>query len=156
MSEIIKEQQYQLLNKRVENLESMVKELQQILLQSSADLIQQTPNVTGESALDSSRPKVSEHNLVGSTSKPRSKVPLPPPPIYKNKPNTTWKSEFLLNKIGIGLLLLGIVFMFKFSIDQGWITPALRVVFGLVLGTGLLFAGFPRFSLYNLQLHFVQ
>ncbi|NIS09515.1 MAG: DUF2339 domain-containing protein, partial [Candidatus Dadabacteria bacterium] len=70
----------------------------------------------------------------------------PPPPIYKDKTERTWNSEFLLNKIGIGLLLLGIVFLFKFSIDKGWITPAIRVVFGLALGTGLLLTGFRTYG----------
>ena len=44
------------------------------------------------------------------------------------------ESEYWLNKIGIGLLLLGVAFLFKYSIDQGWITPAVRVGFGLAIG----------------------
>lgn len=46
--------------------------------------------------------------------------------------------EWWLNKIGIGLLLFGLAFLFKFSIDQGWLSPPVRVGFGLALGVGLL------------------
>ncbi|MFQ5607470.1 MAG: DUF2339 domain-containing protein, partial [Candidatus Zixiibacteriota bacterium] len=61
------------------------------------------------------------------------------------------KSEFLLNKLGIGLLLFGVVFLFKYSIDQGWITPAVRVACGLALGVALL--GFGS-KLYSRRHHF--
>ena len=53
-----------------------------------------------------------------------------------------WKSEDWLNKIGIGLLLVGVLFLFKYSVDQGWIVPSLRAAFGFVLGIGMLYLGF--------------
>jgi uncharacterized membrane protein len=39
------------------------------------------------------------------------------------------------------LLLLGVIFLVKYSIDQGWITPAIRVMFGLGLGLALAIIG---------------
>ena len=51
-------------------------------------------------------------------------------------------SEWWLNKIGIGLLLLGLTFLFKYSIDQGWLTPAIRVLFGFGLGAVLIGIGY--------------
>jgi uncharacterized membrane protein len=51
------------------------------------------------------------------------------------------RSEFWFNKIGIGLLLLGIAFLFKYSVDQGWLIPAARVAMGLSISGGLLAAG---------------
>ena len=45
------------------------------------------------------------------------------------------KSEFWLSRVGIGLLLFGLIFAFKYSIDQGWITPPVRHFFGI--GTGI-------------------
>ena len=51
-------------------------------------------------------------------------------------------AEGLLNKVGIALLLLGVVFLFKYSVDQGWITESVRVLFGAVIGLGLLVLGF--------------
>ena len=49
--------------------------------------------------------------------------------------------EWWLNKIGIGLLLFGVVFLFKFSVDQGWLIPEVRVGLGLALGAGLVWLG---------------
>lgn len=51
------------------------------------------------------------------------------------------EGEWWLNKIGIGLLLLGVVFLFKFSMDQGWITPPIRVGVGLGVAALLLVLG---------------
>lgn len=50
--------------------------------------------------------------------------------------------ENWLNWLGIGLLLLGVGFLFKYSIDQGWLIPPIRSAFGLAIGFGLLGAGF--------------
>ena len=36
------------------------------------------------------------------------------------------RMEYWLNKAGIGLVLFAIVFLFKYSIDQGWLTPPIR------------------------------
>ncbi|CAN5732907.1 hypothetical protein BH24ACT22_BH24ACT22_14150 [soil metagenome] len=49
--------------------------------------------------------------------------------------------EWWLNKIGIGLLLFGVVFLFKFSVDQGWLIPEVRVGVGLALGATLVWLG---------------
>jgi hypothetical protein len=46
-----------------------------------------------------------------------------------------------LNKIGIVIFLLGVAFLFKYSVDQGWLNEAVRVNIGLALGTTLLVAG---------------
>jgi hypothetical protein len=49
--------------------------------------------------------------------------------------------EWWLNRVGIGLLLFGIAFLFKFAVDQNWITPPVRVGIGLAVGVGLLMVG---------------
>ena len=51
------------------------------------------------------------------------------------------RSEFWFNKIGIGLLLLGIGFLFKYSIDQGWLGPISRIAIGALLSIALLTIG---------------
>ncbi len=48
---------------------------------------------------------------------------------------------FWLSRLGIGLLLLGVVFLFKYAVDVGWLTPPIRVGFGLALGLVLLGIG---------------
>jgi uncharacterized membrane protein len=50
-------------------------------------------------------------------------------------------AQFWLNKLGIGVFLLGVALLFRYSIDQGWITPARRVAFGALLGGVLFVAG---------------
>ncbi|HEU4561195.1 MAG TPA: DUF2339 domain-containing protein [Longimicrobium sp.] len=44
-------------------------------------------------------------------------------------------------RAGMALLLFGIAFLCKYSIDQGWITPALRVSAGAVAGAALVALG---------------
>lgn len=144
MSGVISQIQYESIIKRLENLESMVKELQQLVIRSDGNVVPGKSDIAANSGVFSPQRELSSNIGVSITTKP--KVPPPPPPIYKDKTDINWNSEFLLNKIGIGLFLLGIVFLFKFSIDKGWITPAIRVVFGLVLGTGLFLTGFRTYG----------
>ncbi len=56
-------------------------------------------------------------------------------------PDQNTIGENWLNWLGIVLLLLGVVFLFKYSIDQGWLIPPVRSAFGIVIGTVLLAAG---------------
>lgn len=52
-----------------------------------------------------------------------------------------WDGQMWLNRLGIGLLLLGVAFLFRYSIDMGWTTPRVRVGFGAAVGLTLLAAG---------------
>ena len=63
------------------------------------------------------------------------------------------KSEYWLNKIGMALLLFGAVFLFKYSVEQGWLNPTIRVFFGLALGAGLSVIGL---RLYRKRKQFSQ
>jgi uncharacterized membrane protein len=49
--------------------------------------------------------------------------------------------EWWLNKLGIGLLLFGVAFLFVYSVERGWIGPWARVGFGAAIGAGLLAVG---------------
>ncbi|MDZ7681382.1 MAG: DUF2339 domain-containing protein [Fodinibius sp.] len=49
--------------------------------------------------------------------------------------------EEWLNRIGIGLLLIGVAFLFKYSIDQGWLVPPVRSAIGLGIGLSLFIGG---------------
>lgn len=49
--------------------------------------------------------------------------------------------ENWLNRIGIGLMLFGVAFLFKYSIDQGWLIPPVRSLMGLGIGLALFVPG---------------
>ena len=55
--------------------------------------------------------------------------------------NEITKFEFWLSKIGIGLLLIGVAFLFKYSLDNNWITSRmqniLKIIIGFIIGMGL-------------------
>ena len=84
---------------------------------------------------------------------PKKASPPPSPPRADRAEATTrssaervlstlgLRSEDWLSYVGIGLLLFGLAFLFKYSIDQGWLGPAVRVGVGAATGTALLVAG---------------
>jgi hypothetical protein len=49
--------------------------------------------------------------------------------------------EWWLNKLGIGLLLFGVAFLFVYSVERGWVGPWMRVGFGAAIGAALLVVG---------------
>ncbi len=81
---------------------------------------------------------------------PSSPLAEPQPP---KAPNPIWQSDFWLNKIGIGLLFLALAFLFNYAVEQGWLTPTVRVVIGLAVGTVLLGIGY---RIYGRRRHFSQ
>lgn len=121
---------------RIEKLESAVRELQQQADASNAtENREQAPRKT-RSAVPTSdigistRPQRSERTASSRNSTTH--------PAEHLKSLLERNSEALLNRIGIGLLLLGVAFLFKFSVDAGWITETVRVAFGVGLGAYLL------------------
>lgn len=46
-----------------------------------------------------------------------------------------------LNKIGVVALILGMVFFFKYAVDQGWIGPWLRITIGFLVSGLLVYLG---------------
>jgi hypothetical protein len=49
--------------------------------------------------------------------------------------------EAWMPKIGIVIFLFGIVFLYKYATDRGWLNDQVRIGFGLLLGTILIVAG---------------
>ena len=45
--------------------------------------------------------------------------------------------EGWLGRVGVGLLAVGFVFLFRYAVDRGWLTPELRIAVGLLTGAGL-------------------
>lgn len=57
--------------------------------------------------------------------------------LFEKLIDSARNTEDWFNKVGIALLLFGLAFLFKYSIDQGWLTPMIRVLFGAGLGVML-------------------
>ncbi len=76
----------------------------------------------------------------------------PPPRVARRRTKplmevTPWQRmaergpQFWISRLGIGLVLLAVVFLFDYAIDRGWLTPPIRVAFGLALGAALAVIG---------------
>lgn len=64
---------------------------------------------------------------------------LPKPDFFERNPDLEkFIGENLANKIGIGILVLGIGFFVKYAIDQEWISETGRVAIGVLSGGALL------------------
>ena len=141
------------LRKRVERLEEEVK----LLSKTVFDFKQQFTDAPDRSVTPISRPGSPEIQ----TELPDTPAPLPPPPPGPQTspskparfklPERMRSFEYWLNRIGIGLTLFGIAFLFKYSVDQGWITPWLRIGFAFGLGSVLCGLGL---RLYNKRQNF--
>ena len=72
----------------------------------------------------------------------RAPVPAPRPGLPTDSlAFQPWDGQTWLNRLGIVLLLLGVGLLFRYSIDQGWLTPGVRVAFGAAVGTVLTVLG---------------
>jgi hypothetical protein len=72
---------------------------------------------------------------------PPTPIPEPPPPIPQPKAPFDWESLVgvkLFSWIAGIALVLSAVFLFKYSVEHGWLQPIVRAVFGLVVGITLL------------------
>lgn len=112
------------LERRVEYLESVIQRRDRE--QAYADESSQRENRKTASA-QAERPGIGE----------RFSNAFRMPPILK---------ENWLYWIGVGLLLLGVIFLFNYSIEQGWLIPPVRSAFGLLLGGTLFWLGFTKFA----------
>lgn len=70
-----------------------------------------------------------------SFAKPHAPVTPPAAPRFISSP------QFWFNLIGIVLVLLGVVFLYRYSVDQGWITPPMRVAAGMAVGVAMISLG---------------
>ena len=46
-----------------------------------------------------------------------------------------------LPRVFVGIMLLGVIWLFKAGVDAGLLTPAIRIVFGIALSIGLYYIG---------------
>ena len=83
----------------------------------------------------------------------RPRRPRPPrEPRKPLLPKVDVSTEELLKWSGIGLVLVAMALLFKYAIDEGWLTPFVRIAIGFAVGLILLGLGFrvhkarPRFG----------
>lgn len=131
---------------RIAALEARVAELSEAVarLQGAAPVAPAPATVTAP-------PSVLDLDLGPPMSAAISPAPTPSPPRETTlEPGPTPEplpapvpapSEDWITRIGIALLLLGCAFLFKYSIDKGWLVPAARVGIGLAVGVALLAVG---------------
>ena len=58
----------------------------------------------------------------------------------------TIQKENWLYWLGVFLLLLGVLFLFNYSVEQGWLIPPIRSAFGLVIGSALFWLGYSKLA----------
>lgn len=58
----------------------------------------------------------------------------------------TIRKENWLYWLGVSLLLLGILFLFNYSVEKGWLIPPLRSAFGLLISVALFWLGYSRLA----------
>ncbi|HKK46117.1 MAG TPA: DUF2339 domain-containing protein [Balneolaceae bacterium] len=109
------------LQARITRLEQRVEELEQLLEEQNVTEVKSPSAGTREKSA-----------LPSESSRPRKQTWTP----RDIQPGEQW-----LNRIGIGLLLIGIAFLFKYSIDQGWLIPPVRSAIGLGMGLVLFLSG---------------
>ena len=112
------------LEERVRRLEKEVEALKELLQnQDSVDSITISANTENVNIEDSSSQS--------------SRQPVQTPSFT----DKVQLGENWLQRIGIGLLLFGVAFLFKYSIDQGWLIPPIRSLIGLGIGLTLFITG---------------
>ncbi|MCP4568442.1 MAG: DUF2339 domain-containing protein, partial [FCB group bacterium] len=149
------------LEKLIEDLASQVEKLNRTLTAAPPDISKSPPTPIPDTTQRTEKSPASEVQWtdIKPTQPAPAKVPavlpvadppeeqhiLPiPPPAPRRQfvlPERMRSGEYWLIRVGIGLLLFGIVFLFKYSIDQGWITPWLRTGFGFAVGVVLIGLG---------------
>jgi len=153
-------EEFEKLENRIDTIEEKLSRLEHTLYdvtvylnKTAGEEMKQASDSPSE-ALDSKIAPQAQKSATSPQTRPKSPSYNETPPKKQASfeiPSYMKKSEFWLNKVGIGLILFSIVFAFKYSIDQGWLTLQIRVAFGIAVGFTLCFLGI---KLYRMRRHF--
>jgi len=69
------------------------------------------------------------------TARPRAVGPSVPEWLSSRTP------EWWLSRLGAGFVVLAVLILYRYAVDQGWITPPIRVLAGVLVGATLVWAG---------------
>ncbi len=138
------------LNKKIEALETAIETMQEALYELKAkqrkievDKVQQNVNKEKKEYIEAVSNEKLQEDVV-KIKEPVQKVEekqvnisvFKPEPFNIIKFCQTW-----LPRIFVGIMLLGVIWLFKAGVDARLLTPAIRVVFGIVLSAGLYYVG---------------
>ncbi|WP_264448604.1 DUF2339 domain-containing protein [Bacillus cereus] len=138
------------LNKKIEALETAIETMQETLYELKAkqrkievDKVQQNVNKEKKEYIEAvSNEKLQEDVVKTRESIQEQKVKQVDISAFKPAPFNIIKfCQTWLPRIFVGIMLLGVIWLFKAGVDAGLLTPAIRVVFGIVLSAGLYYVG---------------
>lgn len=126
------------------NARREARELRELVVGSRLPVVREAPP---RREVPDDRPPIAD-NIPPAEPPPPPGPPPPPPPLPTPTPVTpprTWNVDWE-NLVGIKLfswiagiaLVLAAVFLFKYSVEHGWLRPAIRAAFGLITGITLL------------------
>ena len=74
---------------------------------------------------------------------PRPAAAAATPPPKPAAPPRDWAAtaQLWIGRAGIALLMLGLAFLYRYAVSRGWLTPVMRVGFGLVVGVTMIGVG---------------
>jgi len=115
---------------------------QRIEINELKELIRQQEKLAGKEKQPGTVP---QQTLEPSIKEEKKEIPKKAVPIEKPKRKLNVE-EFiggnLINKIGILVLIIGVGIGVKYAIDHDWISPAMRIVLGYLVGIGLMGFGY--------------
>ncbi|KFN03807.1 DUF2339 domain-containing protein [Bacillus clarus] len=135
------------LNKKIEALEIAIETIQEALselkvqqreIEKTEQNLSKEKKEYNERIMDE-KPKeivVKKETIKESEVKQVDISAFKPEPFNIIKFCQTW-----LPRIFIGIMLLGVIWLFKAGVDAGLLTPAIRIVFGVALSVGLYYIG---------------
>jgi hypothetical protein len=127
----------------VADIKSRLREMAEVLATRAEPLARDPMRRVGEPAVEdrgaAPRPQGSYRRAQSATARRRASP---------TAGRTAWQGllnrgpQFWISRLGIGLVLLSVVFLFDYAIDRGWLTPPIRTAIGLALGAALTFVGY--------------